>query len=237
LGATIGGGRLNTTGDGNPSIPEAAGNYATVPGGFGNAAQGNYSFAAGHRAQANHQGAFVWADAANADLASTGDNQFIVRASGGIWLGHTSTPSIRPDAFLDTSTGAWLSQSGTWNNNSDRRAKENIAPVDEREILTRLAQLPISTWNYKVDDPAIRHLGPMAQDFEAAFGLGANETSIATLDADGVALAAIQGLYQLTQEQQAQIADLEKQNLELEARLKALEQLVNSLSELQAEAE
>ena len=100
-------------------------------------------------------------------------------------------------------------------------------------LLARLAEMPISTWNYKSDDPAVRHMGPMAQDFKIAFGLGSDETAIATIDTDGVALAAIQGLYQITQEQAETIATLKAQNSELEARLVALEALVTSLAEPQ----
>ena len=61
-------------------------------------------------------------------------------------------------------------------------------------MLDRLLALPISTWNLKSQDPSIRHMGAMAQDFRAAFGLGHSEVGINTIDADGVALAAIQGL-------------------------------------------
>ncbi len=79
LGATVGGGSLNN----------AAGNYATVPGGYSNAAT-NYGFAAGRRAQANHQGAFVWADSTDADFASTTNNQFLIRAGGGVGINTTA---------------------------------------------------------------------------------------------------------------------------------------------------
>ena len=77
------------------------------------------------------------------------------------------------------------------NQTSDRNAKENFTPVDAREVLNKVLALPVSRWNYK-EDKTQQHLGPMAQDFRAAFGLGPNDTSIATVDADGVALAAIQ---------------------------------------------
>ena len=102
-------------------------------------------------------------------------------------------------------------------NTSDRNVKENFAPVDGRDILERLSTIPIETWNYKTHDPSIRHMGPMAQDFYAAFGVGADDKYIATVDADGVALAAIQRLYQIVQEKDVQIA-------ELDARLALLEQ-------------
>ena len=102
-------------------------------------------------------------------------------------------------------------------NASDRNVKENFAPVDGRDILERLSTIPIEAWNYKNQDPSVRHIGPMAQDFYAAFGVGADDKYIATVDADGVALAAIQRLYQIVQEKDVQIA-------ELEARLALLEQ-------------
>lgn len=71
-----------------------------------------------------------------------------------------------------------------------------------QEILEKLAALPISTWNYRWDPPEVRHLGPMAQDFAAAFGLGTDDRSIHTIDASGVAMVAIQALYR-------RVADLE----------------------------
>jgi hypothetical protein len=78
-------------------------------------------------------------------------------------------------------------------------------------------QLPIETWTYRAEDSRVRHIGPMAQDFYAAFGVGSDDKSISTIDADGVSLAAIQGLYQIVQEKDTRIAALE-------ARLQRLEQ-------------
>ena len=69
-------------------------------------------------------------------------------------------------------------------------------PVNGQELLERLAALPISEWNYDFDDASIRHLGPMAQDFATAFGMGEDDRHISTSNADGVALAAVQGLNQ-----------------------------------------
>ena len=83
-----------------------------------------------------------------------------------------------------------------WSPLSDRALKANVTAVDTGQLLARLAGVPVTTWNYTTQDPAIRHIGPMAQDFYAAFGLGEDERHISTVDADGVALAAIQGLYQ-----------------------------------------
>jgi hypothetical protein len=90
--------------------------------------------------------------------------------------------------------------SGTFTHGSDRAAKANISSIDPRSILDKLAGIPIQAWSYKTEADSIRHLGPMAQDFRAAFGLGTDDKSISTVDADGVALAAIQALYQQNQE-------------------------------------
>ena len=106
---------------------------------------------------------------------------------------------------------------------SDRNLKANIAPVEGREVLERLARVPISTWNYKADGAALRHIGPMAQDFQAAFAVGDDNKKIHPVDAHGVALAAIQGLYQVVQDKDNQIAAQQQQIAALEARLAALE--------------
>jgi hypothetical protein len=77
-------------------------------------------------------------------------------------------------------------------------------------VLDKLCGLPLATWNYRSQDKSIRHLGPMAQDFHAAFQLGEDEKHITTVDADGVALAAIQGLNALLKEKDARISELEQ---------------------------
>ena len=107
---------------------------------------------------------------------------------------------------------------------SDRNIKANIAPVEGREVLERLAGMPISSWSYKADDVSVRHIGPMAQDFRATFGVGHDDKTIHVVDASGVALAAIQGLYQVLQEKDAQLIAQQEQIAALAARLAALEQ-------------
>jgi hypothetical protein len=95
---SIGGGALNQAGNNNGFLDDALaatvgggynnqaiGLYATVPGGYNNTA-GDYSFAAGRRAKATHQGSFVWADSTNADFSSTNTNQFAIRARNGLYL-------------------------------------------------------------------------------------------------------------------------------------------------------
>ena len=81
-------------------------------------------------------------------------------------------------------------------------------PVDGQELLETLAALPISTWNYKADPPSVRHLGPMAQDFAAAFGLGDSDTTINMVDANGVVMVAIQALYRRVKALEAEVAAL-----------------------------
>jgi hypothetical protein len=99
---------------------------------------------------------------------------------------------------------------------SDRAIKTNFGSVDPADMLDRVRSLPISTWNYTSDDPSIRHIGPMAQDFTAAFGVGSDDRHIHPLDGQGVALAAIQGLL-------AQMEELRQENIRLAARVAALE--------------
>ena len=89
--------------------------------------------------------------------------------------------------------------------------------------------MSIQKWNYK-DDAKVRHIGPMAQDFYAAFGVGPDEKHIAMVDADGVALAAIQGLHEIVQEKEAAIEALRRENQSLGQRLEALEKMVSALA-------
>jgi hypothetical protein len=98
---------------------------------------------------------------------------------------------------------------------SDRNLKRDIEPVDEQAVLERVAQLPVSTWSYKTDDPTVRHLGPMAQDFHAAFGLGDTDRAYSSIDAHGVALAAIKALNERSKELEERIERLERENAEL----------------------
>jgi hypothetical protein len=104
---------------------------------------------------------------------------------------------------------------------SDRNAKQDFTPVDSREVLAKVVALPITEWQYKTIQDA-RHMGPVAQDFRKAFGLGSDDKGISTVDADGVALAAIQGLNDLVEEKDAEISKLEERLAKLEERLNDL---------------
>jgi hypothetical protein len=235
-GSVIGGGTFNSIGGSRcfigggyrNTIPEnaagaailggwqndATGFVSVVAGGDENLAGGSYSFAAGRRAMATHRGAFVWGDSQADTKGSSAQDEFSVFAAGGVRMFSTS----------DGSSGAVLAPgSGSWSSVSDRASKERVEAIDGNEVLERVAALPIATWSYRTEDEAVRHMGPMAQDFRAAFGLGASETRIDAVDADGVALAAIQGLVARLERQEQELAALREANEALARRLDALD--------------
>lgn len=115
---------------------------------------------------------------------------------------------------------------GSWNNLSDRNMKANFAAVDTRAILRGVLSLPISTWNYKTQEASVRHIGPMAQDFFAAFKVGEGDKTIATIDPDGVALAAIQGLHAELKDRDAKIDGLQQQLRQQQEQLDGLKKLL-----------
>lgn len=102
---------------------------------------------------------------------------------------------------------------------SDREAKRDIEPVDDRAVLESLMHVPVSSWVYKNDGAAVRHVGPMAQDLHAAFGLGGTDKAYDPVDAHGIAFSSIRALYQLVQAQDVRIEKLERENAELRARM------------------
>jgi hypothetical protein len=213
--AAVGGGEFNTAaGDyatvGGGEFNRADGDYATVGGGESNYAAGDYSFAAGRRAKALNAGSFVWADSTDADFGWPEANLFQVRASGGVLFYANPAGNIG----VHLAPGA-----NSWSITSDRSAKENFREINPRDVLAKVVALPILNYNLKSQTNTIRHLGPMAQDFYAAFQLGEDDKHITTIDADGVALAAIQGLNQKLEEQRAENADLRQ-------RLESLERLI-----------
>lgn len=186
----VGGGYYNTAGGtgavvSGGSVNSATGSYAIVPGGLDCHALSDYSFAAGRGSIATNLGAFVWADATPAYFRSVRNNEFRVRASGGVFF----------YSDVNATVGVRLAPGGNgWSAVSDRNLKENFAPVDGDDLLEKLAAMPVESWNMRTQSPDIRHLGPTAQDFKAAFGLGESDDHISYSDSDGVALAAIQAL-------------------------------------------
>ena len=194
--ATVGGGQDNIA-----SLP-----YTTIPGGLSNRAAGAYSFAAGRRGRSNCVGCFTWADSQDFNFSTVVRDRFNVRSTGGfrIVTGIDGSGSATSGVLLDAGSGSWSSF-------SDRESKDNLQSVDAQLVLEKLSEVPIATWNYKAQSSDIRHIGPMAQDFYAAFGVGEQERYISTVDADGVALAAIQGLYELLQEKDREMEELRRE--------------------------
>lgn len=112
-----------------------------------------------------------------------------------------------------------LTISGTLTQNSDRETKTEIVAVEPAEVLAKVVELPIATWRLKTDPPAVRHLGPMAQDFAAAFGLGTDDKHIAPADLAGAGLAAIQALW-------TELQELKEENEALARELRALRESI-----------
>jgi hypothetical protein len=286
--SAIGGGAFNHIGNNSENATVAGGSentigtnssYSAIGGGsdndIGNNAQ--YAYAAGRRAKANHSGSFVWADSTDADFGSSGNNQFLVRASGGVQLSPGTSiycgnqvrqmlnlwgtnygigvqdgtlyfrasddqygngfawylGGAHNNGYINSGGGATLmtlnagglTVKGTFVSSSDRNEKEHFQPVSPQEVLDRVAALPISRWTYKLS-PGIEHIGPMAQDFYAAFNVGPDDKHIATVDEGGVALAAIQGLNQKLNEKDAEIQQLKQ-------RLDKLETLISNSTDKQ----
>jgi hypothetical protein len=152
-------------------------------------------------------------------LNPTGNNVGVGNSAPGHLFVVGNTPS---PAYCDGTT---------WQNGSDRNAKEDFTAVKPGEVLEKVSALPITTWKYKTEPEGVRHLGPVAQDFHAAFGLnGVDDTHIATVDEGGVALAAIQGL---NEKVEGRIQKLESENAELKAELAELRTLVKQLAQNQ----
>lgn len=165
--STVGGGQNNrarggysvVSGGGSLSAADsnsATGEYSTIPGGRRNLAAGDHSFAAGLRAKANHAGAFVWADATNTDFTSTGDNQFLIRAAGGVGIG-TSTPTEQLHVAGN------ILATGTITEGSSRTLKQEIESLSATEAATALSQLEPVKYRYKANPEDLR-TGFIAED-------------------------------------------------------------------------
>jgi hypothetical protein len=113
---------------------------------------------------------------------------------------------------------------------SDRQAKENFVSVDPQVVLAKVASLPVTEWNYKLDDQGVQHIGPMAQDFQAAFKLSTDDKHISVLDEGGVALAAIQGLNLKVDEKEARIQEQAAEIQDLKNSVAELKTLMQSLA-------
>ena len=185
-------------------------------------ADANYSVALGYRASANGRtGAFVISDASTTDSTeASANNQFMSRFAGGYRLFTNSSETI----------GVSLAASGnSWSTISDSTRKESIVAVNGEGLLDRLAELPVSTWRYRAqEDKAIRHVGPMAQDWQrfvaGPLGLNADSTVINQADFDGVNLAGVIALEARTRQQAERIEAQAAEIVTLRAEVAALRQ-------------
>jgi hypothetical protein len=195
FGSTVNGGAGNM----------ASGIYAVVPGGFANQAGGDYSLAAGRGARVlwEHPGTFLFADSTKRVFFSEAKNEFAVRSTGGARF----VTGIDNDG--NTTAGVQLLPgSNGWESLSDRNSTKGITPEERRLILDQLMNVPIRTWSYGDPGTPVRHMGPTGQEFFTAFSLGKDNGYTSTGDVDGVALASIQGLYEIIQQQNLELANL-----------------------------
>jgi hypothetical protein len=205
------------------SYSNALGYTATADGtgavaiGYRVTADADYSVAIGQRASTNgHAGAIVFSDGSTTDSTqASANNQFTVRSAGGVRLFTNATMT----------TGVQVSAGGSsWAVISDRNRKQDFLAVDGESILARIVSLPVSTWRYRdEEDRSTLHIGPMAQDWHAAFGFTRDDNSINMSDFDGVNLAAVQALERRTTELRTEVAAVRDENAALRAANTALE--------------
>lgn len=221
-----------------------ASGFAAFAMGDQNTASGAASVALGYHSHTNaRQGSFVFADRSSLDTVRAGINHSATwRVSGGFRLFTSSNLSTgvtiqsgasvsnwgQSSAVISTSTGAMLTTAGVWQNTSDVNRKHMFEPISGEEVLQKLRGLDIQKWSYKVEPDNIRHIGPTAQDFHAAFGLGGDDKTIGTVDADGIALAAVQALDERSIGQAAAIKKLQEENKDLRKKLEDIESRLNN---------
>lgn len=199
---------------------------AAVAIGYNVTADQDHTTALGKFASNNgFQGTFIWSDGApqaSADtFRNTANNEFAARATGG----------FRFRTNIGGTTGCNLpAGSGVFNCTSSRSTKENFRLVNGSDVLSKLRNVGLSTWNYITEGRAVRHLGPMAEDFHRAFGLGTDDKSIGVQDLAGVSLAAVKELDAELQKKNSEVETLKAEVNSLQQRLAALEQTVQKLA-------
>ncbi|MES2648920.1 MAG: tail fiber domain-containing protein [Bacteroidota bacterium] len=166
-------------------------------------AREDYSVALGYRARAYHEGSMILSDASvigsdpSAYTFSSADNQFTSRYAGGYRLYTNSAKTIGVSLFASDNS---------WNIISDSTKKERYLPADADEMLSKIKNMRLGSWNYK-EYKDRRHYGPMAQEFHANFGTDAygnfgNDTTISQADMEGVMMIMLQALEKRTAMQQ-----------------------------------
>ncbi len=211
-------------------MANAAGYGATALG-YRTTADADYSVALGARASTNgHAGAFVYGDASTTDsIEARINNEFAVRAVGGFRF--RTNPSLTTGCDL----GA---RSSSFNCTSSRTVKENFAEVDGEDLLDRIRAVPLTTWNLINEPDKPRHMGPVAEDFHAAFGLGSTDTSIGHQDIDGVNFGGVKaleartrGLIDANGTLSAEVASLREELLETR---RQTQELIRRIEQLEA---
>ncbi len=187
------------------------------------------SLSLGCKANAVHGGSFVWAAecATGGTVSSSAGNQFTVMAVGGTRI---ISDALNFGGVAGSFTGVQLPQgAGAWSTLSARASKRDFRDEDGEATLSKIAGLSIQSWSYKAQDASTRHLGPVAEDFYAAFRLGEDEHRITTTDLDGVNMLAIQALEKRTAVLRQEVAVLQAENDELRQRMARLEALLASM--------
>lgn len=171
--------------------------------GRNNSVSGNFSFAGGQDALANHSGCFVFGDGAASPsygISSNASNQFLVRSTGGI-------------AFFSNSELTYGVSLGpgdySWNSILPPLTAHNSRDVNGSDILNKIEQLPIRQFTIEGENKQIKHISPVPEDFNRLFGVGEDDNHISMLDPSGVALAGVQALLDKIEKLEARIAELE----------------------------
>jgi hypothetical protein len=215
----------NTTGSNNLGIGDVALFYNTsgsenTADGFGALIQsttGDFNIALGILAG----GAFTGNESSNIDIGNTGvaGDMSIIR------IGATQSVCYIAGTIYADGFDVY----------DEKMLRENLEPVDYNAVLAKVAALPLTQWNYKRDGKGVEHIGPKAQDFQAAFQLSADGTHMSVMDEGGVALAAIKGLNQKVEERDQslhqQLAEKEAEIQDLKQSVEKLRKMVQSLAE------
>lgn len=227
-----------------------AGGQGSVALGYRVTANNDYTVAMGYRASNNtHTGTFVWGDESTTDsVRNQADNEFRIRANGGVRLrvstaANGNTPGAGGNVGCDLTVAV-----PSWTCASTRKIKAGFAPIDDDRLLSELRRLPITTWSFTEDPTYAAHVGPVAEDFYRAFGLGTDSTSLVIQDLAGVALASAQAVDRTTMriEQSLELEALTREEelnalraevLELRARVEELTALAERLKRLEEAAD
>jgi hypothetical protein len=214
-----------------------SGVYSAIPGGFNNvasgvhsAAMGSYNVAAGVDsiamgcgALASHDGSIVISARAlttqcgsDTDFSSAAANEVAIRGTGGVRI----ATAVNAVTGAVTAGVAVPAGGGSWTSLSDRNAKRDLEHADAKAVLAAVAAMPVYTWRYITELSGALHMGPTAQDFRAAFGLGDSDKTITNIDESGVALAAIKGLKQELDEKNVEIDTLKRELQKIKQQLR-----------------